>query len=112
MYDVPKTPLAMTMFAVCFLMQASRAGAAGDAVNGAEIFRQCGALADFPYSPAMQDAAKKGLTWTAENAASYLENPRKFLNDFAGSSAPNKMPFSLADAKEREDVVAYLQASR
>jgi cytochrome c len=134
LYNVPKIhlPLAITLIFAAF----GNASAAGEVANGATVFQQCGAchsaekgktifgpslynvigrpagsIADFQYSPAMQEAARKGLIWTPQNVINYLQDPHKFLDDFAGDpDAPNKMPFSLADPKERADVVAYLQS--
>ena len=113
----------MTRFAIVLsvglLLPLNAAFAAGDAVNGATIFQQCGgchsiqkgenifgpslygvmgrpagSVAGFQYSPALQAAAGKGLVWTQENVVAYLEYPRKFLDDFAGDpNARNKMTF-------------------
>jgi cytochrome c len=59
----------------------------------------------------MQEAATKGLTWTEDNIAAYLQNPHKFLEDFdQDPGVRNKMPFSLADVQQRQDVVAYLKS--
>jgi cytochrome c len=135
LYDVIKQNLPIAVFAISLFTIPSDANAAGDAGAGAKIFEQCGAchsakqdevvvgpslygvigrpagsVSGFDYSRAMEGAAKKGLLWTPENIVNYLQNPRKYLDDVAGDpGAPNKMPFSLADQKEREDVVAYLQ---
>ena len=136
MYNVPKIPTLFQLVTAAMFFCVSGAHAAGDAANGATIFQQCGAchsaekgknivgpslygvigrpagsIADFSYSPAMQEAAAKGLVWSAENVTAYLQNPRKFLDDFAGDpGARNKMTFSLTDPKERDDVVAFLQS--
>jgi cytochrome c len=108
----------------------------GDAANGAKIFEQCaachssqkgvnmfgpslygvvgrpaGSIAGYDYSPAMQEAAKKGLTWSGENIVAYLVNPHKYLEDFdQDPGVRNKMPFMLPDLQQRQDVVAYLQS--
>ncbi len=115
---------------------AGMARADGDAANGAKIFQQCaachspqkgvnmfgpslygvigrpaGSIAGYDYSPAMQDAARKGLTWSAANIAAYLENPHKYLEDFGQEPGiRNEMPFMLADPQQRQDVVAYLKS--
>ena len=55
----------------------------------------------FAYSSAMQD--KKGTKWTAKNVDKYLKSPA----DYAPGNA---MAFAgIANAKDRGDVVAYLQ---
>ncbi|MDB5393601.1 MAG: hypothetical protein JWM91_1107 [Rhodospirillales bacterium] len=110
--------------------------AAGDPSNGATIFKQCsachspqkgvnlvgpslygvvgrpaGSIADYNYSPAIQEAAAKSLKWTEENIVAYLQNPHKFLEDFdKDPGVRNKMPFSLSDVQQRQDVVAYLKS--
>jgi cytochrome c len=67
------------------------------------IGRQAGTLPGFAYSPAMKEAGEKGITWTDENLAKYLENPRDFV-------PKNKMAFvGLKKEDERADVLAYLK---
>lgn len=67
------------------------------------IGRQAGTLPGFAYSPAMKEAGEKGMTWTDENLAKYLENPRDFV-------PKNKMAFvGLKKEDERADVLAYLK---
>jgi cytochrome c len=131
-YNVIKPCVAI---ALAVLLQ-SLCAYAGDAAKGEVIFQQChqchspaqgvnvvgpslyhvvgrpaGSIAGYAYSKAMQESAQKGLVWTPENIVAYLKDPHKFLDDFAGDpGAPNKMPFSLEDQTQREDVVAYLQS--
>jgi len=109
--------------------------AAGDPAKGAAVFTQCqachspekgvnrigpslynvvgrpaGSIANYDYSPAMQEAAKKGLVWTEMNIVAYLQNPHKYLEEFdKHPGIRNKMPFFLDDAQQRQDVVAYLK---
>ncbi|MEA1648157.1 c-type cytochrome [Nitrospirillum sp. BR 11164] len=115
---------------------AGTARAAGDAANGATVFKKCaachsaeqgvnkvgpslfgvvgrpaGSISGYSYSPAVQQAAAKGLVWSEETIVAYLANPHKYLGDFVGDpSVSNKMPFSLADEQQRRDVVAYLKS--
>ncbi|TWB15466.1 cytochrome c [Nitrospirillum amazonense] len=115
---------------------ASTARAAGDAANGAAVFKKCaachsaeqgvnkvgpslfgvvgrpaGSISGYSYSPAVRQAAAKGLVWSEETIVAYLANPHKYLGDFVGDpSVSNKMPFSLADEQQRRDVVAYLKS--
>jgi cytochrome c len=136
LYDVPKIPALFRLTIIVMIFCIPDAYAEGNAANGATIFKQCGAchsaekgenifgpslygvigrpagsVADFSYSLAMQEAAAKGLVWTPENITAYLLNPRKFLHDFSGDhEARNNMTFSLADPKERDDVVAFLKS--
>jgi cytochrome c len=135
LYVVPTKAHLLAGLAIGLMLAPMHAARAeGDAVNGAKIFEQCGgchstekgenifgpslygvigrpagSIADFKYSLAMQEAVGKGLVWTPENIVNYLKDPRKFLDAFVGDAVPNKMTFSLADQKSREDVAAYLQ---
>jgi cytochrome c len=67
------------------------------------IGRKAGTLPGFAYSPAMKEAGEKGMEWTDENLAKYLENPRDFI-------PKNKMAFvGLKKEDERADVIAYIK---
>ncbi len=96
----------------------------GDAVAGAEVFKQCmachvvepgqnrtgptlagivgraaGSVAGYSYTPAN---ANSGITWTPEKMFQYLENPRRVIPG-------TKMSFAgLKDPQDRADVIAYL----
>jgi cytochrome c len=135
LYSVSKNVLLAAIAITIVIRSTTVADAAGDATKGAVIFQQCGAchspkqgvnmvgpslfavvgrpagsISGYSYSQAMQEAAKKGLVWTPDNIVNYLQNPHRFLDTYAGdASAPNKMPFSLADPQQRQDVAAYLQ---
>jgi cytochrome c2 len=103
----------------------SAAHAAGDAVRGADIFKQncsmchspepgqnlvgpslfsvvgraAGSITDFSYSSAMKGS---GITWTTDKLMAYLKAPRKYIPGV-------KMMFpGLSDEQEREHVVAFL----
>lgn len=136
MYSVLRKSILAFLATVFVVGVDSECKAAGDAAHGATIFQQCrachspqqgvnlvgpslfevvgrraGSIPGYEYSQALQEAAGKGLVWTPEHIAAYLQNPHKFLDDFAEDpGAPNKMPFSLSDQKEREDVVTYLES--
>lgn len=99
--------------------------AAGDADKGEKVFRKCkachvvdkeqnrvgphlvgiigrssGAVEGFKYSKAMKDA---GLTWTEENLAAYLADPRGFIKG-------NRMAFAgLKKEADVVNVIAYLK---
>ncbi|MBB6254214.1 c-type cytochrome [Nitrospirillum iridis] len=133
----PKRYLFSTLLLLAGALGAPLAAhAAGDVAAGATIFKRCaachsaepgvnkvgpslfgvvgrpaGAISGYSYSPAVQQAAAKGLVWSEEGIVAYLANPHKYLGDFVGDPAvPNKMPFSLADEQQRRDVVAYLKS--
>lgn len=99
--------------------------AAGDAAKGADVFKRCaichnaqsgagnkigpnlfgvvgrpaGTFAGYSYSTAMKNS---GLTWTAENLADYVTDPKKKVPG-------NKMSYAgLSDAAQVADLIAYL----
>lgn len=56
------------------------------------------------YSPAMKDAAAKGLVWDEATLAEYLKDPRAMI-------PKTKMAFpGLKDDADIADVIAYLKA--
>jgi cytochrome c len=117
---------ALALSAVFQTSVAAQAPAAGDAVKGEALFegncgtchtaakvsqdsttlslfgvvgRKAGAVADFSYSPALQNS---GVVWTPEKLNAYIENP-------AAVVPGNVMYFpGLTDPSERADLVAYL----
>lgn len=65
----------------------------------AVVGRKAGSVADFVYSESMKHSA---IDWTPENLDAYIAHPKQIVPG-------NKMPFpGLAEAKEREDIIAYL----
>jgi cytochrome c len=66
------------------------------------IGRTAGTFPGFAYSPAMKEAGEKGLVWSDETIAKYLDSPRDFV-------PKNKMAFvGLKKEDERADVIAFL----
>ena len=62
--------------------------------------RKAGERDDFRYSPAMK---KSGITWTSQSLDAFIEDPQKAV-------PANRMPYSgLPDARERADLIAYMQ---
>ena len=111
------------MFLSCTLLLA-RVAVAQDAAAGKQVFMQCaachsidgsprtgptlkgivgrrvGALVDFRYSRAMK---RGNFQWDAQTLAAYLDRPQQQIPG-------NTMPFAgIADAKQRADLVAYLE---
>ena len=102
----------------------ARAAGAQDAAAGKQVFMQCaachsidgstrtgptlkgiigrkvGTIADFHYSRAMKRA---NIVWDAASLEVYLDHPQQLIPG-------NTMPFpGIGDAKQRADLVAYLQ---
>ncbi|MGA7323971.1 MAG: cytochrome c family protein [Rhodomicrobium sp.] len=118
------------LIAIGFAGSPVSAQGAGDAAKGKTIFQQqCGichqvgpnahntigpvlngvydakpaAVPGFNFSPAMKEAAKKGIVWNDANLNKFLENPQGFI---PGTT----MPYAgLPNATERADVIAYLK---
>jgi cytochrome c len=113
--------------AAAILLVAGAARAAGDAKQGEQVFKRClichtvaagqpnrlgpnlhglfdraaGTAPGFNYSPGL---AKAGYKWDDDKLEKWLENPQAFI---PGS----RMFFRLPDAKDREDVIAYLHGA-
>ena len=107
---------------------AAPALAEGDADAGEKVFRKCkachqvgadaqsrtgpvlngivgapaGAVEDFSYSSALEDAAADGLVWTEDNLAAFLAKPREFMKGTRMSFAGLRRDTEIAD------VIAYL----
>jgi cytochrome c len=104
-------------------MTAADARAAGDAKAGEAIYDRClachalaydrtgprhcgllgrraGSVAGYDYSAAMK---KSRITWNARTLDRFLENPMKAVPGTTMGYA------GIADAKERRDLIAYLQ---
>jgi cytochrome c len=62
------------------------------------VGRKAGAVTDYAYSAAIR---KSGIVWTPANLDRWLTNPQKLV---PGS----KMYFSVANPKQRADIIAYL----
>ena len=115
------------LFALCagLVLAAGQARAAGDAAHGKQVFQQCGichsiepgeaklgpslhgvvgrkagTVQGFRYTPALQKLGD--VTWTPEQINKWLENPSKMAPGTA-------MAFNLANEKDRQDVIAYLE---
>ena len=88
------------VFAQCTACHAVDAkNGAGPSLKGV-VGRTAGSAAGFHYSRAMMQA---GFKWDASSLGAFIENPQKKIPG-------NVMPFSgLPDAKQRADLLAYLQ---
>lgn len=82
----------------CHSVDAHREGPAHRGVVG----RRAGALKDYTYSPALQGSK---LLWTRATLRAWLTDPEALIPGQA-------MDYSLDDAQERDDVVAYLATLR
>ena len=82
----------------CHALEYDRAGPRHCGLFG----RRAGSVQDFPYSDAMR---KSGITWSAASLDRFLADP---LRAVPGTS----MGYAgIADAKERADLIAYLEQS-
>lgn len=125
--------LAFTIVAVVVTASTGAlAQAAGDAAAGADVFKKCrachqvgpdaknavgpilnglfgrksGTIEGFAYSDANKEAGAKGLVWTEEAFAKYIEDPRAFMPG-------NKMAFvGVKDPDDRKDLIAFLRTQK
>jgi cytochrome c len=100
--DVAKGENVFKKCKVCHQVGEGAKNQVGPQLNGI-IGRKAGSLPDFAYSPAMKEEGEKGLVWSEESIAKYVENPKDFV-------PKNKMAFvGLKKEDERADVIAYLK---
>ncbi len=62
--------------------------------------RKAGSRSDYTYSPAL---AAANVLWDDKTLGRWLGNPEKFIPG-------QKMGFSVASARDRADIIAYLKA--
>ena len=79
----------------CHSMDANRAGPAHRGVYG----RKAGLAPGFDYSPAVK---KSKIVWNDKTLDRWLANPEAFIPG-------QKMGISVAEAKDRADLIAYLK---
>lgn len=80
----------------CHSIDASLAGPAHRGVFG----RKAGSVIDFDYSPALK---KSRVIWNEKTLDKWLANPEAFMPG-------QKMGYSVSDAGERADLIAYLKS--
>jgi cytochrome c len=86
------------LFIACAACHTDRPGALGPNLKDV-VGRKAGAREDFRYSNPMRRA---DFVWNETNLREYLADPQ-------AKAKGNRMPFSgLRDAKDIEDVIAYL----
>lgn len=80
----------------CHSIDANLAGPAHRGVFG----RKAGSVIDFDYSPALK---KSTVIWNEKTLDKWLTNPEKFVPG-------QQMGYSVSDAKDRKDLIAYLKS--
>jgi cytochrome c len=80
----------------CHSVAANRIGPRHAGVVG----RKAGAVSDFSYSPALKAAA---FAWTPDRLDQWLQGPGKLVPG-------TRMFFTVRDAADRADIIAYLQS--
>lgn len=123
-----KTVLVTAMLAATLGLSAGPAMAAGDAANGQRVFGQCrachsltdgenrvgphlaglfgreaGSVEGYAYSPAMKGS---GVVWDAASLDSHLAQPKDFI---PGNKMGLVFARGVANAQDREDLIAYLR---
>jgi cytochrome c2 len=76
------------------------------------VGRAAGVSEGFKYSASMVEAGKKGLVWTDEQIAAYLEDPTQYLRTYLDDkTARSAMSFKLGKPEDRVDAVAFLKSA-
>ena len=70
------------------------------------VGRKVGTSPGYAYSPAMSNSE---IIWTPENIAKHLEKPAELI---PGNRMGNLFPRGVQDARQRGDIIAYLQTVR
>ena len=117
--------LTRAMIAAALIVAAGAVDAQGDPKRGEKAFENCrachaadgaanevgpglrgvfgrkaGERDDFRFSPALK---RSGITWTPQTMDAFLADPQKAV-------PANRMPFAgIPDAKERADLIVYMQ---
>jgi cytochrome c len=81
----------------CHSIDASRVGPAHRGVVG----RNAGSVRDYDYSPAVKASR---VVWNAESLDRWLADPEKVIPG-------QKMNYTVPDAKDRADIIAWLAAN-
>jgi cytochrome c len=125
----------MSLFAAIFMFATAGAGSAQDAEAGKAVFKKCvachqigpdaknkvgpvltdvvgraaGSIQDFKYGKSLIAVGEKGLVWSEETLAAYLENPTNYLQTYLDDpKARSSMSFKLKKEEDRLNVAAYL----
>jgi cytochrome c len=87
------------LYQTCAACHTERPDALGPSLKG--VFgRKSAALEDFRYSNAMRRA---NLVWDDDNLRAYIQDPQAKVKG-------NRMPYGgVSDAKDVEDIIAYLK---
>lgn len=85
----------MARCVACHSIDVSLAGPAHRGVFGAKA----GSVPGFDYSPALR---KSRVIWNEKTLDKWLTNPERFIPG-------QKMGYSVSDARNREDLIAYLK---
>ena len=87
--------------AACHAPERGATNTVGPALHGF-MGRKAGDGENFRYSPAMK---RSGITWSADTLNNFIADPQKVVPG-------NRMPYSgLPNAKDRADLIAYLQSA-
>jgi cytochrome c len=87
------------LYEACAACHSERPDALGPSLKGV-VGRKSAALEDFRYSNPMQRA---NLVWDEDNLRAYILDPQAKVKG-------NRMPFGgVSDAKDADDIIAYLK---
>lgn len=76
------------------------------------VGRPAGSISDFKYGKSIIAAGEKGLIWTPEELANYLQDPTKYMKAYLDDKkARSSMSFKLKKEQDRFDIIAFLQTA-
>jgi cytochrome c len=103
--DATKGKAAFAKCAICHQVGPGAKNLVGPELNGV-VGHKAASVADYPsYSAGMKKLGAEGYVWTPENIDKWIADPKAMIPDSPMALAFQGMP----DAKERADVIAYLQ---
>ena len=94
--------------AACHKVGPNAKNAAGPLLNNV-IGRTAGTSEGFKYSKSMIQAGEKGLVWDETLIASFIENPKKFLQEYLDDpKAKSRMSAKVKKEGDRKDLAAFI----
>ncbi len=98
----PRVPPAFAKCYACHSVDPAEHDLPGPNLHG--LFgRRAGSLPGFEFSPALREAGRRGLVWTAESLERFLRDPQAAVPGTAMA------PPGLRDAPERRAAIEYLR---
>jgi len=102
--DATKGKAAYAKCGICHQVGPGAKTLVGPELTGT-VGRRAARVADYPYSPGMEELGEEGYTWTEEHLDKWIADPKAMIAD-----SPMALAFpGIPDAGERIDIIAYLK---